>query len=379
MQEIKIYDFDFNLLGSEFKCISFEWDTRFNSIGGFEGVFTLDSDIYDCVANRDFLVCVQGENQGIVTSVRIEDDKVVIGGKGVNYILEKRVCLPFSTKDDGTLKSAPKIVCELVKRHCGDFIEVLDAPEGYTLNHYTRIEAKPVSEVISDILSTENLGHFMRFDIQNKKWVFGISEPKQTNILLSQPDKTLSDCDYVRYLTDYAAIGVYKQKPFYMGLWDAYANEPFLWDLDNANFAKVYKVSRGGSMFGETFQEGEYVVCTTEDGKWKKSSSYGHFWHKISLKDGDGALRWESVLSCDDISEATQMTLLNDIDENVVALVQGEIKNEFKMGDLIKIQFGKGNSLKVFYKQIKRIVYHYEWDNCFVRPTFYKLKEREDE
>ncbi|MBQ2897865.1 MAG: hypothetical protein IJE46_06065 [Clostridia bacterium] len=379
MQEIKIYDFDFNLIASEFKCVSFEWDTRFNSIGTFKGVFTLDSDIYNCCANRDFLVCVQGENQGIITSVRIEDDKIIVSGKGVNYILQKRACLPFSTKDDGTEKSAPALVCELVNKYCGDFMEVLSPPAGYPLSHFSRIEAKPVFEIISDILAGANLGHFVKFDVDNKKWVFGCLEPKNNNIVLSQPDKSLSDCDYVRYLSDYAAAGVYKQKPYFMGSWNAATNLPSLWDMDKNNFAKVYKVEEGGNTFGLNFSAGDYIVCLTEDGKWQKSSSYGHFWHKVTPKAGVGAYRWENVLSCDDISEATEMTLLNEIDENVVALVQGISQKEFQLGDMVKIQLGKGNSLKVFYKQIKRIVYHYEWGNCFVRPTFYKIKEREDE
>lgn len=379
MQEIKIYDFDFKLIGSEFKCISFEWDTRFNSVGTFEGVFTLDSDIYDCCANRDFLVCVQGENQGIITSVRMEDDKIIISGRGLNYILEKRICLPFSTKDDGVKKSAPVLVCELVKKYCGDFMEVLSTPSGYSEEHYARVEAKPLAEVVIDILSGVNLGHYVKFDTDNKKWVFGFIVPENTGIVLSQPDKTLSDCDYVRYLSDYSAVGVYKQKPYFMGTWNADTNQPFLWDLEKPNFAKVYKVSAGGTMFGMSFNEGEYIICTTEDGKWQKSSTYGHFWHKVEPKTKKGAFKWESVLSCDDISEATEMTLLNDIDENIVALVQGISKKDFKIGDMVKVQFGRGDFLKVFYKQIKRIVYHYEWDNCFVRPTFYKIKEREDE
>ena len=379
LKEIKIYDFDFNLIASEFKCVSFKWDVRFNSIGGFEGVFTLDSDIYSTCANKDFLVCVQGENQGIVTSVRIENDQIIISGKSLNFLLEKRVCLPFSTKDSGILKSAPELVCELVLKYCGDFMEVLSAPQGYDKSHFTRIEAKPLCEIVTDLLSGVNLGHFVKFDIKNKKWIFGIIEPEVKNIVLSEPDKTLSDCDYVRYLSDYAASGVYQQKVYYQGLWNAETNTPFLWDNEKTNFAKAYKVEEAGQMFGISFDKGDYIICKDESGKWQKSADCLPFWYKVTPKNANGAKLWECALSCDDISEAYELTLLREISENVVALTEGEVKNEFKVGDIIKIQLGRGNALKVFTKQVKRMVHHSDAEESFVRPTFYKLKEREDE
>lgn len=379
MQEIKIYDFDFNLLASEFKCVSFDWDIRYNSVGNFEGVFTLESKIYDCCADKDFLVCVQGENQGIITSVRIEKDRIILSGKGMNYILEKRVCLPFSTKDEGTEKTAAEMVCEIVKKHCGDFMEIKTPPVLTEVNHYTRVEAKSVEEIISDILSGANAGHFVNFDTENKKWVFGIRLPNETNFVLSQPDKTLSECDYVRYLSDYATSGIYAQKPYYMGLWYANTNTPCLSDGDTSNFAKVYKVAAEGVAFSDRYYEGNYIVCKRDDGVWEQAESYGYFWHSVCPKSAEGAKKWESVLACDDISEATEMTLLNDINENVVAIVQGVNQTDLKIGDVVKIQLGSGDNLRVFSKQIKRIAYHYEWGNCFVRPTFYKMKEREDE
>jgi len=378
VQEIKIYDFDFNLVASEFKCISFEWDTRYNSIGTFEGVFTLDSPVYKCCADKDFLVCVQGQNQGIITSVRIQGDRIIISGKGMNYILQKRICLPFSTKD-GVEKSATEIACELVKKHCGDFMEVEPPPALSSTSHYTRIAAKPLGEIIIDILSGANAGHYVKFDVENKKWVFGCLLPNVRSFVLSQPDKTLSECDYVKYLSDYATTGVYKQKSYYMGTWDADKNVPVLENENPDNFAKVYKVEAEGVIFGDRYYAGNYIICNTEDGVWKQAESYGDFWHHVSPKTGDGALKWESVLDCDDISEAKEKTLLNNIDENVVALVQGIGKEEFSIGDVVQIQFMPYDELKVFTKQIKRITYHYEFGNCFVRPTFYKMKENEDE
>lgn len=379
MQEVKIYDFNFNLIASDFKCVSFDWDVRFNSVGNFEGTFTYDSPIYEACRQNEFTICVQGENQGIVTAVNVKDHKIVISGKSMNYILEKRICLPFTTKDSGGMKSAFSVVCDIVKKHCGDFMTVLTPPEGVADSHYTRIEPKSVEEVVSDILSGAKGGHFVEFDIKNKRWVFGIRESVEKELVLSEPDKTLSDCDYVRYLSGYASSGVYKQRPVFMGDWQADANTPYLTDNVKENFAKVYRVATEGVCFGERFYAGNYIICKSESGKWQQSDTYEPFWYEAKVKNDTGALLWQTVLSCDDLSEAVEMTELCDIDENVVAIVRGINSGEFKIGDIVKIQLKSGDGIKVFKKQIKRIFYHYEWGNCFVRPTFYKLKEREDE
>lgn len=379
MQEVKIYDFDFNLIASDFKCVSFEWDVRFNSVGTFEGVFTSDSPVYNACRQNEFAVCVQGENQGIVTSVNIKDDRIVVSGKSMNYILEKRICLPFTTKDEGVVKSAFQVVHDIVRKYCGDFITMSEIPDGVANNHFTRIEPKSVEEVISDILSGVNGGHYVEFDVENKRWVFGIRVTEEKGLMLSEPDRTLSDCDYVRYVTDYASGGVYEQKPYFMGEWQAKNNYPYLENGKRDNFAKVYKVVQEGSNLGYYFYEGEYVVCKSEAGIWEKAESYGPFWYEVNAKNKSGAKNWHKLLFCDDITEAVEMADLSGVDENVIAVVRGINSGEFKIGDTVKIQLKSGDGIKVFKKQIKRITYHYEWGNCFVRPTFYKLKEREDE
>ncbi len=379
MQEVKIYDFDFNLIASDMKCVSFEWDTRFNSVGGFEGVFTSDSPIYEACRQNEFAVCVQGENQGIVTGVRIKDDRIVISGKSMNYILEQRICMPFSTKEDGEMKSAFDVASDVVKNCCGDFMVVLNPPYGVAERHFTRLEPKTAEEVVCDILSGVNAGHYVEFDVENKRWVFGIRLSEEKELLLSEPDKTLSDCDYVRYITDYSSSAIYEQQPIFMGNWQAKENIPYLENGLADNFAKVYRVVQAGKNFGYEFNEEDFLVCKSEDGIWERAVSYGPFWHEITTKNMYGAKKWQKFVPCNDISEAVELADLLDIDENVVAIVRGINTGEFKLGDNVKIQLKSKGGVKVFQKQIKKIVYHYEWGNCFVKPTFYKLKERENE
>lgn len=375
MQEVKIYDFDFNLIASDFKCISFDWEVKFNSIGSFEGVFTADSPIYDACRQNEFTVCVQGENQGIVTAVYIKDDRIVITGKSMNYILEKRVCIPFSSSEYGMDMTETEIACKLVERYCGDFIEVKKAPALEKRRDFIRLEARPLSEVISEILHGVNCGHYVTFDVENKKWVFGCRLPNYTDYVLSKPDNTLEKCDYVRNIGPHAVCGVFKQKMKFMGPWNASLNEPMLFEYDSDNFGKVYLVSESGSNFGKEFTKGNYVFCTDLSGWLEQDIKYSDFWYKIYSKDAEGALKWECVLPCEDIEDAVEMLVLREIDENIVGITRGVNQKELKPGDVVEIRLASGENAVVFTRQVKKVLYHSEWDNSFVKPVFYKLKE----
>jgi len=380
MQEVKIFDYDFNLIASDFKCISFDWEVKFNSIGSFEGVFTIDSPVYDACSKNEFTVCVQGENQGIVTGVNIKDDRIVIQGKSMNYILEKRICMPFFSGNIlADMPTATEMVNVLVKQCCGDFMEVMPAPELEVRQNFIRLEARPLSEIIIEILRNSNCGHFVKFDVDQRKWVFGCLLPNYTEYVLSRPDNTLEDCDYVRRVNDTASCGIYKQKMQYMGTWNAAENKPALTDYNPENFAKAYLISKSGEMFNKNYEEGKYLVCTDLSGELKQANSHDDFWFKVYTGEINGPLRWECMLPCRTFEEAYELLLLKEIDENVIATTRGVKQRELKPGDVVEIRFTSGKNAVTFTKQVKKVVYHYEWNNCFVRPTFYRLKENEDE
>lgn len=379
MLEVKIYDFDFNLIASDFKCISLDWDVRFNSVGTFEGVFTLDSPIYSACSNNEFAICVQGENQGIVTNINVKDDRIFVSGRSMNYILEKRVCMPFSSTDYGYDMTEAEIVCKLVQKHCGDFMEVLLPPEIGKAGSFTSLEARPLGEVISEILQTVNCGHFVKVDIENEKWIFGCRVPEYTSIVLSRPDNTMENCDYVRNIDDYAVGGVYKQKMKFMGSWNADVNQPVLFDEDSRNFAKAYLVAQSGTCFGKSFVKGNYVYCKDVSGKLVQGSEYDDFWYKIYTDQVEGPLKWEHVLSCRDIEDAKHKLYLKEISENVTAITRGTIQKDLNTGDVVEVRLTSGQNPITFKRQVKKMIYHYEWGNCFVKPVFGKMKENDDE
>ena len=68
MNDIRIYDYEFNLLHIEPDVLSAYWILNYNDIGTFEGTFPLSSGIADVVMKNKYLILVQGEHQALVTA-----------------------------------------------------------------------------------------------------------------------------------------------------------------------------------------------------------------------------------------------------------------------------------------------------------------------
>ena len=65
MNDIRIYDFEFNLLHIEPEVMSAYWILLYNDIGTFEGTFPLSSDICDVIMKNKYLFLIQGNFQAL--------------------------------------------------------------------------------------------------------------------------------------------------------------------------------------------------------------------------------------------------------------------------------------------------------------------------
>ena len=79
MQDIRVYDFEFNLLHIENRYISSNFDLMYNDVGSTEYHFPIQSDILPVIMENDYLVLIQGDKQSIVTGKKITSDLAVIG------------------------------------------------------------------------------------------------------------------------------------------------------------------------------------------------------------------------------------------------------------------------------------------------------------
>ena len=67
MKDIRVYDFEFNLLCIMTDVISVSWHILYNDIGTFEGHFRLGDNISNVILSNTYVVLTQGENQAICT------------------------------------------------------------------------------------------------------------------------------------------------------------------------------------------------------------------------------------------------------------------------------------------------------------------------
>ena len=102
MEDIRIYDFEFNLLHIEHDIASCNWKLYDNEIGTFEMHFPISSDLTVIAMQKSYLVAVQGSKQAIITGRQIGDEGVLYG-RTCNWILT-RFCTSEQFDTDSLLE-----------------------------------------------------------------------------------------------------------------------------------------------------------------------------------------------------------------------------------------------------------------------------------
>ncbi len=311
---IRVYDFDYNLLAETEHAFSSEWELKFNGIGSYEGSFDINSDFTKVFAENMYLILCEDDNQAICVGRRISD-KLTVYGRTPEWLLSKRVVLPFKTSeifgtdtytDPETIilhllneaYKAPKKIAEDGSTNgsintdavCGDF--VIPEPIGAEklTRHFWRNSANPLSDVIKDLCDLWGCGYKLTFNHKNKCWDFSFVFGEKRDIVISKSLKNAYD----------------------MSLNDS------LLDMANGGIFKVYT--------GEDAEEENYGYIQTENEVCK------------------GMLYWETVLaSASGVSEAEKFLNTSmekkTIDCEITGAVYGE---DYSLGDEIRVQFEAG-------------------------------------
>lgn len=217
MKDIRIYDFEFNLLCIMTDVVSSRWHLLYNGIGTYEGHFRMEDDISDIILKNRYIIITQGDLQAICTG-RIAAEELTVCGRTVNWILTRRVRPPFKARlifgesytDPETLllyclkkgfTEPPSIGEDGLEiegsvdkeRAVENFIlpEPIGA-EPFTY-HFWRLTANDLSELTIDLCKKLNRGHRVVFDIENKCWRFEFIYPKDNDVLLSAAVKSIYD------------------------------------------------------------------------------------------------------------------------------------------------------------------------------------------
>ena len=312
MDDIRIYDADFNLLHIENNVISSNWTTHFNLVGTFEIHTLADTETAQIIsenfdfANNKIPVIVQGDLQGIVTGIRLSDD-FAIYGKTCNWLLSKKIAPKFTSGDLPVICNPEEIARYIVSEAFTDQNNfILGEKVGLEdIDTFWRNTFNPVSEVVSDLLEKKNAGHDVTFDWINKRWIFNIYPPSYPEIILSGANGNAAGMEYTYSIDNYYSECWYEQE--------------------------------------QDFVDGEFPEPV---------------WTKFVKDEKTGIFRCEGTVNATVESEAENLIKEKTVKSEIVTDVLGE---DFRVGDILRVQFLNGKIARTMKKQISGV--QLGWEN----------------
>lgn len=372
MKDIRIYDFEFNLLHIEHNIISSNWSLKFNGVGTFEAHFSPLSDIVEAVITRPYLVAVQGEYQAVITGKQLGGDFVLFG-RTVNWLLSKRVTPPFRVEDleidDNTASIAFWVVSQAFADTPEFVLESISPLLNKPQNTWRRIN-HATHEVLEDLLATEGAGYSLLFDIPNKKWRFFVNTEKHTELVVSESNKNAYDTSYTEDIQRLATGGFYDLEPEDKGDWNAKSNYPMLTNNAARNFCKFYTVSVAGVWFGINFEVGDYISCLTPDGAWQKTTNISNITTYISAdQTKTGIYKWDEILGGETEDEA-QISLSKKRFDQSIRLKTRKLRfgTDYCLGDILRVQMVEGGFRQSVQQKVMGVDLWFEHNNVGERP-----------
>ncbi len=368
MEDLRFYDFEFNLLCTIPDIFDVCWEIKFNGIGNFEAGIIVDEEITKKIMEHEYIVVVQGRKQAIVTEKFFEDNKLTIYGRTVNFILSKRVVMPFNIKYYEVDNKGFRLIESLVKQYFPE-IEVSYSCEDEEIDFY-RLVMYDLEEIICDILERMRAGHRVVYDIKNKKWVLELFRERETNLFLSEDNKNIYNSTYTSSILDYANCGVYKRDIRDCGDWNADKNDPPLSMGLPENIGKLYRVSEDGIQFSNEYTKGGYIACITEDGNFIKTDYITEYFLEIQT-DKQGFYKWESKLSGNSRKEAEKSLATKNKENNIKATVRElKFEKDYNLGDVLRIQKRVGGKVIDGKRLVSSVQIWYTSRECGEMPSF---------
>ncbi len=339
---IRVYDFDYTLLAETELVLSSEWELKFNGIGTYEGSFPINSQMAEVFAGNKYVILCEEDRQAICTG-KLISDKVTVYGRTPEWLLSKRIVLPFKTSvifensytDPETLilyllenaYHTPKLmdgqgVCEGTNTDAvaDDFI--IPEPIGAESmdRHFWRNSANTLSDVITDLCDIMGCGHKLTFSPERKCFEFSLIFGKDRKLLISKSLKNAYDMKMKDNL------------------------------LENAN----------GGYF-------EVYSGESED------TAYGYI--KDNSSTAKGMLYWESMLlSSSGISEAEKLLLKKNDDLRLEGELMGiNYGTDYKLGDILRVQFEAGPFRKTFNRKVTAVSIISSKNGNSIKPVFSKI------
>ena len=318
MSDIRIYDFEFNLLKVCSRFVSSNWSIYYNDIGTFEAHFPIDDDISKVLFENDFLIAKQGNKEAIITGKQIKDD-IAVYGRTVNWMLSRRIIKPLGERT-GVVEELTK---QIIEEAFSDIYEcsggIYFCKTSGSVNIYTigRTEATTVFDAVKDCLLLDNAGHRLSFDVINKMWVFEVVYGEELSLVVSEESLNSYDTEYNCDVLDYFTGGWYKCK-------------------------------------------------NTEE-----TGAQGETWEYLSKEDKNGMYKWDCILNGSGESEAS-MQLSTKIKKKEILQKTWNLKcgEDYNLGDIVSVKIIKGSFYATVQKRIVGVNFWYESNEEGEQPIF---------
>ena len=372
MEDIRVYDWEFNLLHIEHDVISSNWTIYYNNIGTWEGHFNLTSAMVPIAMNSPYLIITQGTKQAIITGKQAAKD-CALYGRTVNWILSRRTIPKFKTTELSIpSKDVESITHWMIQQAFSDMDNfVLGNLMGFsTQQEFWRNTTNQLDEVIRDCLANDHAGHKVIYDYQNKCWIFQVLKGKTLDFMISDDNRNAYDSEYMEDCQNYYTSGWYERQSEDRGDWNANTNNPTLTNNLAGNYGKHYRVSTTGTRFGIAFKEGEYIVCRFLGGAWEKANEIEPIWTYLPGTTS-GIYQWDAVLTGTVESEAQTNLQSKKWEKTVKAKVRSlKYGLDYDLGDLVRLKKQAGSWQTIFERRITGINIWYENNTTGEQPIF---------
>lgn len=302
---IRFYDFEFNPLHFEPDCISMRKTLKFNGVGNAEAHFPLNSEAADCVLNNRYLVMEESGTYAVVTGC-VTDDDFAVYGRTCNWLLSKRIAKNVesvnATCDEITRNLVSNAFSDTPNFVLGDAMQIDEKID------FAKDGPCDVLSAVTECLSLQKCGHRVDFDVKNKRWVYRNLPSKNTDLLISVPNK---NSEFVRLESD-------------------------ILDLADCGY---YKNSDG---------EAVYIGGTQS-----------------------GIFRWESELKGSDETTAAADLMKKTVSQKITLRTFGlKYGADYELGDIVRVQFSLGGKRETVSKRICGAEIVLKSGACSEQPVF---------
>ncbi len=390
MNDIRIYDYEFQLLHIEPQIKSAYWILRYNDVGTFQGTFPLSSGIVDIVLKNRYLILVQGELQALISAYSVDKDKLTVFGKTVNWILTKKTIGAFDADKDWKTENIipnlnPGTVANYIVKSAfqkvDDFI-VSDFDVVESSLNLQRTERADIETVIKEYLDLHELGHRVRLDIPNKKWIFEVYQGAVQDTVLSEQNRNLYDVTISDDAQQFYCSAWYKREWEDLGTWEVGDNNT----SKPPKYAQYYKIKNVPKDSDEelrpttfSYPNGSYYANADTSSLSKYADVYSELpvleEKAISNKDFSGLYDWETSLS-----GKTEQEVLDQLGQKKwTHKIDGKVRNmvfgsDFGLGDVFRVQVQIGSYFEESQKAISDVDIWWEPGNVGVKIKFKEEK-----